>query len=537
MDKEALNALKLLNMVVLEKVNSSMLVGEVHRKAVRDLFSGAMHGVNKKSRENIVDLAIKGSRQHRIAVKQLIFNILAGAPERGGINLKDKDTKKLTEKRRRKSGLNIDERDVDRILSGYYINYYGKWDEICSTTGSELISNKINKILIRSDSDLDIKLQKLAQIIYQECYGLGVLDEFLDLGIDENFTKVEEIAMSGSNQLSLKISGCNFKLDRINYPIEEIQKICNNLSRCSDGGGLSKNRDRIETELLDGSRVTLTCPPFNANYTLNVRLHYAGKLTIDKQVKLGSTTWEFQHFLDAIMVFRPRVLVMGGQGVGKSTDIRDLARRYPANTNVVTAETSYELELDDIPHLIVNKIRLGELPVEELMKALFRYNADCLILGEARDPSDVMLYSQMSKRQAFGTMSTWHSGDALEGLYDMANALVRGNFFKSLNEALEEICKSTDLVIVKRVAESGSKKEGLRHVYQVCEVPDYKANGDKELELRTLFQYDYDTWTFNNVNSISEEYSQILLKRVNQKNTMKILRSGDYGGSLDVKYN
>lgn len=501
-NEDALRNLNKINLFVLQKISESSLNKTKRQVPIVKLFTSVKNGANFKRDESVMDLAARGSKSAKNLLMKKIYEIL--------------------------SNINLPIESIDLILSGYYIDYYAPASSICST-GSDLIKSVLNKILLNKEkSSVEQKLKKLVQVVYQECYGFGILDEFRDLGIDANFNKVEEIAAFGPNQLMLKVSGVDYKLDKIYYPEELIAKVTNRLSR-GETKGLNESNPKIESELLDQSRITLTGPPLNATNTFNIRLHYGNELTVKDQIRLKSTTRELENFIDLIMCFHPRIAVAGGQGTGKTTRIRDICRRYPDNSTILTAETSFELGLDNIDSLLVNRFKSNHLPnIEDLLALFFRQNAKVLVLGEARSPDDVMLFTQMAKRQAYGSVTTFHSDNPIEGITDMANTLLRGQSNMDYPQALSEVTKSIDFVIVQRVMEEGSKHPGKRHVFKVVEIPSLPNNYSGDWQPNVLFEYDYEQDKLVNVNPISEEAQKILLSRVYNKRKMEILQSGEY---------
>lgn len=503
MNKKALKKIDLLSQMVVTYVNESLVGSRGRTQPIQKLFEEAISGVNFKSEDSISDLAMKGNRKYRASLVEIIFNYL------GEINFR--------------------EQDLDEMLSGYYINYYGKCDDLTSSHDIRVFTDQINKILIPRNSPKEVKMKKLAQVCFQEIYGVGPLDEFLNLMPDQKFNKIEEIAMAGHNQLSLKISGINVKLDKLKYDKERCKRVAKRLAKCSSKS-LTENNYKVETELLDKSRINLTCPPFSEGYTINIRRHYdMSSLTVEKKVELGSTTWEFERFLDIISDFKVSVLIVGAQGVGKSTSVREFCCRFPRNTVVVTAESSFELSLEKVKHLSVIPLRTGVMSPDDLITSLFRFNANALVLGEARSPEDVMIYTQTSQRQDYGTISTWHTYDAITAIRSMSKAYLRGGYATTEDESITEICNSVDLVIVNSICdEKHGDYCGLRHIFEVCEVPKGKKITSDTLELNTLFKFDYKDMKLKKVNTLTEGTQEFLLNRTYLPKRMEVLRSGKY---------
>ena len=89
-----------------------------------------------------------------------------------------------------KTGI-IDTDNIDALLKEYHIDYFeniytGGDSQCISKPIDNEIMNYLSKYSISHQDDYDIKLQKLTQIIYQEVYGYGILDELIfDLRLNE----------------------------------------------------------------------------------------------------------------------------------------------------------------------------------------------------------------------------------------------------------------------------------------------------------------------------------------------------------------
>ena len=164
-DRRAIEQLSRLCKMVSVKVNASLLVKELPRAPFRDIISASMEGKSMRREDSITDLAKKGDVKARETLIDKIVEIIYSEK----INMKN----------------------IERILRGYYINYFGTARDICSEE-SELLDEFLNLILLDEETATEEeKIVKLAQIVYQESWGYGVLDEFRYLGKRENGKKVE----------------------------------------------------------------------------------------------------------------------------------------------------------------------------------------------------------------------------------------------------------------------------------------------------------------------------------------------------------
>lgn len=506
MNIKAMQKLSEINQFIVHELNRSQTTKVSVNQPIKDIFNAAKTRLTFEDSRSALDKAIAGNPKARRAIVELIYSILAAE--------------------------GIPEDIIDAILSGYYINYYGDVDCLVSDCKSKLFITQLNKIFIRKDSSIEVKLAKLAQVCFQELYGIGPLDEFLNMEPDVNLTKIEELSYFGSSQLCLKISGLNCKLDNLFYPKEDLEKVAKRLAKAS-GKGLNKLNFEVETELEDHSRVTLAQEPITSQI-ITIRRHYPSTITPSLKIKIKSSTADEQNFYNALMHFHPRVLVIGPQGVGKTTDIRELVARYPRNTNIATVETSQELDIQSIKHLIAPSLRAGVVPNEDLLRLLFRLNADCLNLGEARTPEDVSMFYTTCTRQTFGAVSTWHASDAEECVNQMSNSLLVGGYATSEHEAQKMIRSAVDIIVVKAIVPEYKKKAGLRHTAQIVEVSKSLDSNGNYRPMRVLFEYNYDTWMLEQKNTMTDSFIALCDKRNHEPLAINLLKVGDYAAASQL---
>ena len=162
----------------------------------------------------------------------------------------------------------LNEREIDAVLSQYYINYYGTPSEL--TTDQKIMGlSTIKRILIEKDSDYDVKMRKLAQVVYQETYGMSVVDEFIYMAPKDRM-KIEEIACFGPDAFWLKISANDVKLDKVIVPARNLKPMVERLATCAPGFSLNRENSRISTDSLNKDRVSITCPDYSRYYNLDM---------------------------------------------------------------------------------------------------------------------------------------------------------------------------------------------------------------------------------------------------------------------------
>lgn len=396
----------------------------------------------------------------------------------------------------------LNEREIDAVLSQYYINYYGTPSDI--TSDKKIIGlSTVKRILIEKDADYDVKMRKLTQVVYQETYGMSVVDEFIYLPPTDG-VKVEEVACFGPNDFWLKISANDVKFDRVSIPERNLKPMVERLATCASGFSLNKENNRISTDSLHKDRVSITCPDYSRFYEFNIRRHYASIITTEQRIKLGSTTRAFEAWLDDVMMAFPRITITGDQAVGKSTLLRSIVERYPAGTVLSTIESAYELELGKIPHLIVKQLKSLNISPEDAMEDSLRFGLHLMINGETRSGVEVSVSLQAGQRSSKGTLTTSHAPSADDLVRVWVQLLIRDGVFTNEASAKYNIAQGVDIVIVPGVDNKGVNATGLRYIDSVYEVPSYEPDKGETFETRLLFKARKGDFKLEQVGNLSD---------------------------------
>ena len=72
--------------------------------------------------------------------------------------------------------------NIDSIIKQYHINYY---ENIYGDDPEDPFYKLFEHMVLEENADFEDKIDRLVQIIYQELYGLGVIDELCEGHIDE----------------------------------------------------------------------------------------------------------------------------------------------------------------------------------------------------------------------------------------------------------------------------------------------------------------------------------------------------------------
>lgn len=379
-------------------------------------------------------------------------------------------------------------RTLDSILSQYYINYYGEPSDITSSN-QRIGLVKIKKILIPRDSEYEVRLRKVAQVIYQESYGMSVVDELIYMTPEvKSDPKIEEIGCFAPDCFWFKVSGVDVKLDKIIVKDRDLQPMVDRLSSCAPNFTLNSAHPSVSTDSLNGDRVSITCPPYSRYYEFNVRRHYPNTLTTEFLLEIGSTTKAFEKWLDDLMECYPRIAITGDQAAGKTSLLRRIVSRYPSGTVIGTIESSFELELQKIPHLIVKQLRAVNVEPEKALEDSLRFGLSVMINGETRSGKEAATSLQAGQRSSKGTITTSHSPSAWEFIRMMVQLLIRDKIFTNEKSALYYVVNNIDTIIVPAVDSLGDEASGARYIDSVWEIPSVSEKEIENFEPRLIFK-------------------------------------------------
>lgn len=415
---------------------------------------------------------------------------------------------------------------VDNILENYHINYYGSPSDITSSN-LKIGFDRLKYILISKTDDFEVKLAKLAQVIYQESYGVSIVDEFIYQPAFADGTKIEEVACFGPDAFWMKISGVELKLDKVEVPKRNLKPVVEHLSTCAANFTLNSHNCKVSTDSLNNDRVSLTGDTYSKYYEFNIRRAYPKLLTREMLIKSRSTTVGLEKFYDDVMKQFPVLAIVADQAAGKSSLLRRLAERYPANTVIGTIESAYELELSQIRHLIVKQLKAGKISSEEALEDSLRFALSIMIYGEARSGIELSTSIQAAQRSTKGSLATGHGADIKTWFRSMVQVLIRDGIFTSEASAMYNLVQCYDVVVIPAVDNVGDGASGLRYIDSIWEIPSVRESEIESFEPILLWQAD-DNFVPRQLNGISDELYEKWRKRSSDKKALDRLRRLSY---------
>lgn len=257
------------------------------------------------------------------------------------------------------------------------------------------------------------------------------------------------------------------------------------------GKSLSTQQHTVDGAFEDGIRicamhesVCVGCGPLlsiriprmaNTSLAMLVQSELAPPLVIDYLASL--TRWG-----------QATMLIAGETGTGKTTLLKGLGTQFGVTESIVTVEDTPELNFHH-PFLRAlvsrppNVEGVGEVTLQEHIKATLRMTPNRVILGEMRTPLAAEAFLESAQTGHTG-MSTIHARNARETLVRLESLLGRAQKSVSIDIIRQQIALAVDVIVwMFRDKESGKPRIG-----EVIEVGHFVEGS---IQIKPIFRFDH----------------------------------------------
>lgn len=267
------------------------------------------------------------------------------------------------------------------------------------------------------------------------------------------------------------------------------------LANTKGGTGRSFNAQQplLVLQIGEGLRLAATCE-VSDHTTFALRRNTMGRVTLDDLVGRGMFPMQVAQLLRGLIrAPEMRIVVVGATAAGKTTLVRAMLNELDPYVRVGIVEDTREIGLrDEADHPNVESLEVreansqgeGEVSMGDLVKQLFRYRVDKLIVGEVRgaDAAVPMLHAMTN---GMSSLTTTHEHTARGGLDRLAEMLAQGTATTAgmdLALAKVQVARAVD------VAVHVDRGHGRRYISEIIEVSGHE--GDQILT-QQLFATDY----------------------------------------------
>lgn len=378
--------------------------------------------------------------------------------------------------------------NIDGIISEYHIDYFRN---IYSNDDQSLIKTPVDREIeqyfqrysIKHDDSFEIKLKKLAQIVYQELYGYSILDELVFE------SSLNEVACNRYDYIWIQYKGIKRRIPNPSfrfYNEDFYRRVIENRITASAREEMNAGEPFINCTLKNGFRVTAARPPLSRYYVVSIRLFTYKDMAAEQRNRFME-----DKMLDLIKILarkgRRNIAIIGEQGSGKTTAADELIiKNLDDNLSIGLAEYTHELDIaGNYPKKNVVELQYGkEFQPSNVTEIFFRFNRDVIIYGEVRSPMEAFEMIKAMLRQARGSLFTFHSSSVRRMIHDLRQLLMQTQYYTDFREAQFDVADAVDIVIQI----SMDRSTGTRYVYKISEV--IAGEQDMSFSVRDLFVYD-----------------------------------------------
>ena len=310
------------------------------------------------------------------------------------------------------------------------------------------------------------KIEVLCQKIYENYKGNGIIDSLLPLVIDGISGGVS--SDNGSFYVWLMYKGNSISLSFLKFRGEtEIKRICRNLCKSYGIGQLSERRGYIVAELADGSRASISRPPFCESWSFFIRKFRMENILEMEDIITGEGSENIIKLLKYLVIGERLIAVTGEQGSGKTTLLASMVKFIPDWLNIRVAEMSFELHLRQrLPGRNIVSFKETEgVGIQEGLDFTKKTDGNVTILGEVATMQAVLFLVQIAQNASAFTLFTHHAKDTTALIHYIRNSLLMQGNFRNEKVAIMQAVNSVRINIHVR-----KNAFGERYIEKISEI-------------------------------------------------------------------
>ena len=326
----------------------------------------------------------------------------------------------------------------------------------------DVISNKTKGYNLSS-----LERNHLYNIINEEINGYGPLSSLLR---DNNIVEImvnshDEIYVTLVNGKIVRDNSVSFINNE--HIIRTIKKM---LSTTNIKISASSN---IETVLPDGSILNVIMPPLSHRGPIvNIKKYNPTVTDMNELIKLGTLTPYMARFLDAAVMAKLNIIIVGGSKSGKTSLLSSLANLCPDDSRLIS--------ISDADELNINKENIVHLAKDDnIIKDALNIHPTTLVISKltsnlVSDSIDVMIDDSIN------VLETTKANNALEVINFLEQAYCNE---KGLSSKIgrETLYNAVDLIITI------SKLSDNKH--RITSILELNRNKNKDIILKEIFSF------------------------------------------------
>ena len=335
------------------------------------------------------------------------------------------------------------------------------------------------------------KIAILAQRIFSNYKGFGVVDVLFDTNLDEIDGGVSGVSKDGydidsKNQVFsyqsvwITIFGNKVRLSCISFGSqEELVRVTQNIYKYGANRVLNRDRGYVVSTMKNGSRITVMRPPLASSYAFFAR-KFDSTPSVDPKDLIGGFGKHYGNVEDVLLVIYYLIKgertggITGAQGTGKSTMLKSLIRFISPRYSIRVQEISAELNLQyTYPNRnIVSFQETETIKSQEAINFSKKTNSDITIIGELAEAAQASYVIQAGQVASLQTLFTHHGKTAYDFITAIADNLLdpKDGIYNDKKEAIEKTAEviNFDVHLLNR--------KGTRYLERITEIIPSKAS-------------------------------------------------------------
>jgi len=342
------------------------------------------------------------------------------------------------------------------------------------------VKTALDKILQREDVKVSPRERRaFVQEMISDTLGYGPLDPLL------SDPTVTEIMCNSYDDVWIERDG---KLHRTGANFSDDQQYRHVIEKIVAGVGrrIDESSPMVDARLPDGSRVNAVLPPLAIHGAiLTIRKFAADPYTVKDLINFGTFTLDLSVVMEACVRGKLNILVSGGTGTGKTTNLNVLSSFIPEGERIITIEDAAELQLQQ-SHVLSLESRppnaegAGEVRIRDLVRNALRMRPDRIIVGEVRGGEALDMLSAMNTGHE-GSMTTVHSNGARDALSRLETMTLMAGYDLPVKAIREQINSALNLIM-----HLDRMPDGRRIVTSVTELQGMEG---ETILLQEIFKY------------------------------------------------
>ena len=322
--------------------------------------------------------------------------------------------------------------------------------------------------------------ERLIEEILDEVFGLGPLEPLM------KDPTVSEIMVNGFDNVYIERAGhvveTNIRFKDTAHIRMVIDRIVSNIGRRIDDSS-----PIVDARLDDGSRVCAVIPPISLiGPVLSIRRFGKKLLSAEDLLKNETLTSGMLDFLSGCVEARLNMVVSGGSGSGKTTELNTLSRFIPEEERIVTIEDTAELQLQQ-SHIVRLETRpmniegAGAVTQRDLVINALRMRPDRIVIGECRGGEAFDMMQAMNTGHD-GSMTTVHANAPRDAFSRLETMVMMAS-----QHIPDRVIRQMLASAIHMVVHCSRLSDGTRKITSISEVVDVK---DDKVEMQDIFVFE-----------------------------------------------